>query len=307
MVEIVKFNVYRSKEGKEKFYIYKYEFPSGKVYIGKVNGFAYERLYEHWIEEAYNPKSRAYNFPLSNAIRKCGMENVKISIIDEAKNNEELNELEKYWIAYYGGCNSKKNYNCREGGEGGNFSEETKQKMSENNWCKGKFGIKHRNSKPVKGIHIKTEHVLYFGSAMEAERKTGILQESICKCIQGKLQTASGYKWEYISKEEYLKHQNETNYFYQKTWVAYKAIKQGKGKGNVEKGEKVAEFASQLEAENAGFGNRCNISQCVKYWENPEEFVKKYGCRQKTVKGFIWNIEWKQIPFYENTEQEETA
>ena len=174
-----------------------------------------------------------------------------------------------------------------------NHKDENKENNSLQNleWCDRKYNIQYSLNKPIKGIHIKTGHTLFFASALEAECKTGIKNQAISNCIQGKSEHAGFYKWKFAPYQE-----NETNYFYQKTYVAYKAIKQGR---NVEKGEKVAEFASQLEAENAGFGKRSAISRCASFWENSEEFYKKYNYKLKTVKGFIWNIEWKQIPFYE--------
>ena len=161
-------------------------------------------------------------------------------------------------------------------------------------WCDRKYNVQYSLNKPIKGIHQTTGHTLYFANALEAECKTGIKHQNISHCIQGRLPHAGFYKWEFAPYQE-----NETNYFYQKTWVAYKAIKKGKGKGNVRKGEKVAEFASPIGAENVGFGKHQAISNCATYHENPTEYYEKYGQRLKTAKGFIWNIEWKQIPFYE--------
>ena len=183
-----------------------------------------------------------------------------------------------------------------------NHKDENKQNNSLENleWCDGKYNLNYgtRNeraseskSKPIKGIHIKTGHTIRFRSALEAERKTGIKFQNISNCIQGKKPHAGFYKWEFAPYQE-----NETNYFLQKTYVAYKAIKQG---WNVEKGKKVVEFSSTKEASKAGFGSMQNISQCATYHENPTEFYKKYGYRVKTIKDFIWNIEYKQIPFYE--------
>ena len=246
-------------------------------------------------------------------------------VIDVAYSEDELNEKEKNWIAYYGGCDSPNNYNCREGGEGGELSEETKreiskakkgkkhsketkQKMSKarkgkNNPNYGKFGIESSTGKPIKGIHLETGQILHFGSTMEAERKTGIDSVSICNCIQGKSPYARFYKWQFAPYQE-----NETNYFFVKKWVAYGAFK---GKRNrkhgeipIKKGKKVAEFASPTEASKAGFGSKSAISHCALFWKNPEEYMQTHNTPTKTVKGLVWNIEYKKIPFLDLPESE---
>lgn len=48
-------------------------------------------------------------------MRKHGIKNFDFSIIEEC-NREDLNEREKYWIAYYDSTNPEKGYNILEGG-----------------------------------------------------------------------------------------------------------------------------------------------------------------------------------------------
>lgn len=71
-----------------------------------------------------------------------------------------------------------------------------------------KTGLSKSNSiyqrKSVAMLDKFTGEILrVFESSHEAERQNGINQGSISKACHGKLKTTGGYKWKYISKEEY--------------------------------------------------------------------------------------------------------
>lgn len=93
--------------------IYKIEnLINNKVYIGQsVN------IEKRWSAEksaAKTPTDKAYNYPLSQAFRKYGIENFSFEILEEC-NQTELNEKEKYYIQKY---NSYfKGYNQTFGGD----------------------------------------------------------------------------------------------------------------------------------------------------------------------------------------------
>lgn len=98
-------------------YIYKItNLINNKVYIGQVYNKSIETRFIRHCKCA-NPKSYSY---LSRAIYKYGKENFKFEEIEECYSIKELNEREKYWIAYYNSTNSKFGYNLTLGGEGGN-------------------------------------------------------------------------------------------------------------------------------------------------------------------------------------------
>ena len=108
-------------------------------------------------------------------------------------------------------------FNLNTGGDNRIASQETRDKMS-----KTRKGVPHskehceaisralkgkkktveaiRNNqlaqhrKPVRCIETGEE----FESLSDAERKTGILGETISRCCRGKQKTASGYHWEFI-------------------------------------------------------------------------------------------------------------
>lgn len=101
---------------------------NGNVYIGQaVNINA--RVTSH----INNLKSNNHvNKHLQNAWNKYGQDSFVFSVLElcEFCTAEQLTEREQYWINYYGGVNSTKNYNQREAGNSGTFSIETRNKIS---------------------------------------------------------------------------------------------------------------------------------------------------------------------------------
>ena len=92
--------------------IYKIEnLKNRKKYIGQ--SINIEKRWKHHINIAFNSKNKNYNNALYCAFRKYGVDSFKFTII-ELCDKSNLNEREKYWIAFY---NSFKNgYNSTNGG-----------------------------------------------------------------------------------------------------------------------------------------------------------------------------------------------
>ncbi|MHA1749363.1 MAG: hypothetical protein ACTSYF_12055 [Promethearchaeota archaeon] len=72
-----------------------------------------------------------YGTHLYNAMNKHGYENFITEKIDEAHSLEELNEKEKFYVKEYDSMNPDKEYNMREGGEGGRLHPDTIEKLRE--------------------------------------------------------------------------------------------------------------------------------------------------------------------------------
>ena len=104
---------------------------------------------------------------------------------DENKQNNCVDNLEfcsKSYNVNYGTRNKK----VAEKLKGRKFSEETIKKIS----------------KPVFSVDKESGLIMWWQSAHEAERQTGIAQASICACCIGKRKSAGGHIWFYADSEE---------------------------------------------------------------------------------------------------------
>ena len=97
------------------------------------------------------------------------------------------------------GTQSNNNLDCV---RNGNYNYEAAAKnLAKGSTIGGKItGAKNgkKTSKPVRCI----ETGIIYPSCIEASRQTGIHNASISACCNGKQQTAGGYHWEFINKEE---------------------------------------------------------------------------------------------------------
>lgn len=87
---------------------------TGKLYIGQTVQTLEQRWKQHLVFV-----NRNKNTKLSNAIRKYGPQSFIIELIEEAPDQQTLNEREQYWIKYYSALNSTIGYNMTKGGTGG--------------------------------------------------------------------------------------------------------------------------------------------------------------------------------------------
>ena len=83
---------------------------NGKVYIGKTE-FSIEKRFKEHCRDFLREKNEKR--PLYAAMRKYGVENFEISLIEETDNP---NEREIFWIEYFG--TFKYGYNATLGGDG---------------------------------------------------------------------------------------------------------------------------------------------------------------------------------------------
>ena len=80
---------------------------NGKIYVGQTKQKIEDRLIQH-----------SYSFsPLGSDIRKFGLKNFKIEVVEHCKNQNELNEREKFWIKKLN-CKIPIGYNIANGGQG---------------------------------------------------------------------------------------------------------------------------------------------------------------------------------------------
>jgi group I intron endonuclease len=85
---------------------------NGKIYIGQTSTSTSQRWREH-VSDSRSPKRRFY---LHAAILKYGVENFISEVLGSASTKQELDLLEKLWIAGLNTTNPQKGYNCTSGG-----------------------------------------------------------------------------------------------------------------------------------------------------------------------------------------------
>ena len=172
--------------------IYRIIFPNGKSYIGQTYKPIAQRKKQHKQRAFYKKENGEFanKYPLYNAIRKYGWENLKWDILCECDTLEELNEKEIYWIDFYRtsvlfkDCNG---YNVKLGGQ-------------TNSVCKF-------SEKEVEEI------VKYFketGSITKTAQKFNCEYGTIYNIIAGK--TYSNFSGIKDKEEVFLKYKNYTQY-----------------------------------------------------------------------------------------------
>jgi group I intron endonuclease len=209
-----------------KYVVYKHTSPNGKVYIGIT-----KKKPEHRWNNGKGYKGNIYFY---NAILKYGWDNFTHEVLFSNQTKEAACEIEKNLIAKYDSTNKANGYNITIGGNiphnyGKHLKKETREKISQSKCgtCVGEqnsfYGKKHTeeakkkmsNAHKGRPSHFKGKkrsdetkmkqsipvicvetNIVYFG-INEAERKTGIANQSISKCASGKRKTAGGYHWKY--------------------------------------------------------------------------------------------------------------
>ena len=93
---------------------------NGKKYVGQTVRMLKDRMYQHLNGDLY----------IDLAIKKYGIENFTVEILDECKTLDELNEREQYRIAELGTLHPN-GYNMTTGGSNAIPTEAVRQKLSE--------------------------------------------------------------------------------------------------------------------------------------------------------------------------------
>ena len=105
----------KTENYKNCIYLWKNEI-NGKLYVGQAKDFR-NRTKEHkW--NSFNKKSKGYNNPIHKGVRKYGIENFEVCILEKDLNDyDEMDEKEIYYIKFYDTlANKGKGYNIASGG-----------------------------------------------------------------------------------------------------------------------------------------------------------------------------------------------
>lgn len=119
------------KSGKKSNVIYGYysKVHNKIMYVGQTKNLE-GRHRQHLLYEPYRKDQSHSGYPLSLGIKKYGVDNYELRVLEEDIDSYKLNEREKYWISYYNTYNN--GYNQTKGGQDTQFliySEETVQKI----------------------------------------------------------------------------------------------------------------------------------------------------------------------------------
>ncbi|MEG2289606.1 MAG: GIY-YIG nuclease family protein [Clostridium sp.] len=134
---------------------------NGKLYIGQTVDYE-ERVRQH-KQIPFRINSKENHKPLYRSMLKYGVGSFEFEIIDTAKDIDELNKKEVYYIEYYNSCiDNNKGYNLDKGGKNGRKSKVTKKKMGDSqrgelNHAYGKRGGDCHNAKPI--INVTTNKI----------------------------------------------------------------------------------------------------------------------------------------------------
>lgn len=144
---------------------------NNKIYIGQsVN---IERRIGAHFNYAFSKGAKEYNTPIHNAIRLYGKENFKWEILKECT-EEELDDLEIYYIDLYNSTDRNIGYNLTTGGSGGH-----------------KTNCRHVLQYDLDGNFIKE-----WDSIWEAAKELGFSKYSIAACCYGQ-KSACGFQWKF--------------------------------------------------------------------------------------------------------------
>ena len=170
---------------------------NGKVYIGQTT----EGIEKRWKRHCgYQINDGTY---FHNAIKKYGAENFTIEIIDKAKNQEELNELEFFYInKYNNNCYNTKFENNKCGGDTLSHNKnlyKIRKKISDSK----KHG-KNPNATKIKMIDVVNKNEEIFTSIKECQEKYNIPRHDIicrrcCHKIKKPYKEKEKYLFEYVA------------------------------------------------------------------------------------------------------------
>lgn len=186
---------------------------NGKVYVGITNQTFKVRWYKHCSDSL-----RGSEFPLHNAIRKYGVDNFTIELLEICDTLEQLKEREKFWIIELQSKVDKNGYNLTDGGDGTfgkKLSEETKDKIRQKALGRVvseevKDNLRKRSPfrKEVKMFDLQGNYIQTFESCTSAAKFVNGKANHIADVARGKANKAYNYKWSYtgeITKQEEVK------------------------------------------------------------------------------------------------------
>ncbi len=169
---------------------------NNKVYIGQTIRPIKDRFHRH-INDAMN---NILDTHFARAIRKYGKDSFIIEEIDTAKNQNELNEKEQYWIRYYNSINNGYNETDAISKCGGNtYLSKTNEEMAiiKDKIRQTKIGKKNPMARKIKRTNIITNEVDFFDTIISCAQACGIKngKTSITTRLNGQVKSPFKNQW----------------------------------------------------------------------------------------------------------------
>ena len=177
---------------------------NGKVYIGQTININWKLR----IKQHFDSAERVWGIDAQNlihrAIRKYGRDNFEYILLEDTRDKDKLDELEKYYIHKYKSADPKYGYNISYGGNSPSKSKAIREKISKaetgsKNHMYGTKGKYNHTSKPLKCL----DDGKIFYSVTEAAEYYGIDFSYIASVCRGKRSAAHGKHFIYIDKNRY--------------------------------------------------------------------------------------------------------
>lgn len=173
---------------------------NGKVYVGQTYLPPEERWKPHG--EGYTK----YQPAIYAAIQKYGWDNFEHIILESNLTQQEANEKEAYWIAYYHANESDFGYNLTSGGGNSRPCDRTKAKISQSmkeyldthpeaKAARVKTLIDNSRDKAI----ICLETGIIYKSLTDAAEQTGFNMKSLSRCCSHIVYTAFNLHWEFYN------------------------------------------------------------------------------------------------------------
>ena len=210
-------------------YIYKItNLINNKIYVGQTRFDILVRYKQH----KYEAQKGQLNFPLYAAMRKYGIENFSIEIIEEI-DDSLLDERESFWIKKLDSyVKNNKGYNCTYGGEGNTIIDklEVYQLWDQGNSIKQiadllkhdrsairkilkeyeNYSVEESNKRGdlIQGLNrfesvnqydLKGNYIKTYTNMTQAAYETGISNKNIWSAVHYKSKTAGGYQWRFVN------------------------------------------------------------------------------------------------------------
>lgn len=196
---------------KNDYFIYKYEWDDGSVYIGQTS----KSAKRYGVISEYRKCTKVYNKMIKHP-------NFKKQILKEGLNKESVDYFERYYIEYYKSF-SKINYkglNLTTGGQKNNHTvSNTVFKKGQTPWNKGlklsdeirqNYSKSHigkkqskeqisKKSKPINQYDLNNNFLKKWNSSREIERELKIHHYQVLSCCKNTkgYNSAGGFKWRY--------------------------------------------------------------------------------------------------------------